>query len=362
MNSYHDYKPKHINTIILSIKYTTHKLPPASYLFKKDVKKNIRGIKKQIEKYTFDKIDFIHIHGDMHLKTAIYLKKQFKSPLFYASRCNDIDRAKIIRRSGSLTVGEYLFSLAYALVNKHRERQIARSADIITHQNKQDANRFIARAGIFRPSFRKCLEAKTVIIPGNIGPPRCNAEWKNKNTSTKTKKVVYAGSLSGDKGFWDLLKALKELKTKGYGSLLCLVLGRKENTDQALHLIQKLNIEEIISLEGFQNPFPYFSECDLMVYPTLYDAYPDTILEAIHVGCPVIAASVGGVPELLKYPELLFEPGNFNEIADKIERCVTDADFYQKIRLLCSERAEAHHFDWAGRFETTMEEFYHKNI
>jgi glycosyltransferase involved in cell wall biosynthesis len=110
----------------------------------------------------------------------------------------------------------------------------------------------------------------------------------------------------------------------------------------------------MVSLEGFKDPFPYLAECDLMVYPTLYDAYPDTVLEALHTGCPVIAASAGGLPDLLQHQELLFKSGDCNEIAGKIERCITENSFYQKIRLLCAERAEAHRFDWAGRFETAM--------
>jgi glycosyltransferase involved in cell wall biosynthesis len=292
----------------------------------------------------------------MHLKTAIFLKKQLKSPLFYASRCNDIDRAKITRSSGSLTIKQWLFSLAYDLVNKSRERQIARHADLITHQNQVDADCFINRTGAFKSTFRNSLKTRTVIIPGNIGPPRCNTEWQNKNKSEEVKKIVYVGSLSASKGFWDLLKALGELKKKGYAFLSCRALGREENIGQTLHLIQKLDKEEMVSIVGFQDPFPYLAEGDLMVYPTLYDAYPDTLLEALHSGCPVIAASVGGIPDLLQYPELLFESGSFKEIAEKIEHCIRDNKFYQKIRLLCAERAEAHRFDWAGRFETAMSE------
>jgi glycosyltransferase involved in cell wall biosynthesis len=354
MNSFYNYSPKYIKVICLSIQYIRHRPPPASYLFKKNVKKNINDIQGQIRDYNCGTIDFIHIHGDMHLKTAIFLKKQLKSPLFYASRCNDIDRAKIIRASGSLTLKQRLFSLAYDPVNRSREKQIARYADLITHQNQRDANCFIGRVGAFKPSFRGRLKARTVIIPGNIGPPRCNVEWRNKNTSGEVKKIVYVGSLSASKGFWDLLKALGALKKRGHGFLSCRALGREENIDQTLLLIQQLDIEEMVSIEGFKDPFPYLAESDLMVYPTLYDAYPDTVLEALHTGCPVIAASVGGIPELLQYPELLFKSGNFNEIAEKIELCIGDNKFYQKIRLLCAERAEAHRFDWAGRFEAAM--------
>jgi glycosyltransferase involved in cell wall biosynthesis len=354
MNSFYNYHPKYIKTITLSIKYIRHRFPPASYLFKKNVKKNIFNILRQIWDYNCEAVDFIHIHGDMHLKTAIYLKKQLKTLLFYASRCSDIDRAKILRSSGSLTLQQYLFSLICDSVNRSRERQIARYADLIAHQNQMDADCFISRAGAFKPSFRDRLKVKTIIIPGNIGPPRCSAEWQDKNKSGEVKRIVYVGSLSADKGFFDLLKSLGKLKNKGYAFLSCSVLGRKENINQTFHLMKKMNIEGMVFIEGFKDPFPYLAGSDLMVYPTLYDAYPDTVLEALHTGCPVIAASVGGIPDMLKYPELLFESGNFNEIAEKIELCITNNEFYQKIRFLCAERAAVHRFDWAGQFESAM--------
>jgi glycosyltransferase involved in cell wall biosynthesis len=75
------------------------------------------------------------------------------------------------------------------------------------------------------------------------------------------------------------------------------------------------------------------------------------------VGCPVLAAAIGGVPDILKYDQLLFEPTNIQEIAEKIERCIKDIPYYQNLRKLCSERALAHHFDWAEKFEIAMKDY-----
>jgi len=121
-----------------------------------------------------------------------------------------------------------------------------------------------------------------------------------------------------------------------------------------MRLIQQLRLDKLISIEGYQDPFPYLAKNDLMVYPTLYDAFPDTALEALHTGCPVIASSVGGLPDMLRYPELLFDSGEAAAIAARIEHCVEDKRFYQHIRALCAERAAAFRFDWAERFENAM--------
>jgi glycosyltransferase involved in cell wall biosynthesis len=193
-----------------------------------------------------------------------------------------------------------------------------------------------------------------VIIPGNIGPPRCLPEWENKNRSTRVENIGYIGSMDPSKGLWELLGALRQLTGKGFNFLQCRILGRLENTKPAINYIKKLGIVKNVTIEGFKDPFPYLAESDLMVYPTLYDAFPDTILEALHTGCPVIASAVGGIPDMLQYDELLFESGNIQEIAEKIEKCVTDNAYYDHIRKLCQERAKEHHFDWAEHFENAM--------
>jgi glycosyltransferase involved in cell wall biosynthesis len=156
---------------------------------------------------------------------------------------------------------------------------------------------------------------------------------------------------------WELLRALALLRERGTAPPRCLILGRLERIEPAKRLIKKLNIEDLIRFEGFKDPFPYLADCDLMVYPTRYDAFPDTALEALFTGCPVIAAAVGGLPDMLLYPDLLFESGDVREIAARIERCVKDPAFYAHIRGLCQNRASVYRFNWAQRFEEVMENY-----
>jgi glycosyltransferase involved in cell wall biosynthesis len=304
--------------------------------------------------HRIDKFDFIHIHGDMYLKSALFLRKKLRIPLFYASRNNDIERDRIIRSHTKLTLKKKLFSLLYEQINLSRERQISHFADVITFQSIGDMGSFLERTG--------CDQSKIVIIPGNIGLPRFTQEWQNKNAVTKFRDLVYVGSLAPNKGLWEFLRVLAELKKRGFTKLRSHILTRTDGLEPLLNLIQELDIADMAIIEGYKMPFSYLADCSLMVYPVLYDAYPDTALEALHTGCPVLASAVGGLPDLLKYPELLFESGNVQEIADRVEKCITDGDFYAHIRALCAERADAHHFDWAERFENAMKNYLDKKL
>ena len=349
LNTYLDYKPEFISPIYLAVKYKRHKPPPASFLFKRRI---IKEFSKILNSVSEKKPEFIHIHGDIYLKSALYLKKKLKIPLFYASRLNDIDKAKTLRKYKAYSRKEYLFSLLYEPVNRYREKQISRFSDMVCFLNTVDKGRFALRT--------KRDDENILIIPNHIGPPRFTEETRQKNSSNAVSNIVYVGSPSPQKGLRDLLRASAILKNKGF-DLRYHVLGRKENEEKTLLYIKKLGIEDIVHLEGFVDPFPFFIKCDLFVYPTLYDDFGNVVTEALHCGCPVLASNTTGPEFILKHRELLFQLGNYNEIAKKIQDCVTDNEYYQKIRSLCAERALCFEFDWAERFETAMSDYLEKN-
>jgi glycosyltransferase involved in cell wall biosynthesis len=343
MNTCLEYTPRSFKRIDITVLYKRKKLPPASYLFKREIKKNIAGITESLGQN--QGIDWIHIHGDMHLPAAVFLKHYFKTKLFFAFRANDIRRARIVRKTGGLSRKEYCLSLLYDAVNRRREALAAREADLVTIQNKTDRDDFIGRTGYDK--------TRTVVIPGNIGPPRFTPEWKDRNVSREIRKLLFVGILSLTKGLQYLLKALSILQKRGYPIPL-VVLGKTENAGPVFELVKSLNLREQISFEGYAPPFPYLASCDLLVYPTLYDAFPDTVLEALHTACPVIASAAGGIPDLLHYDELLFPSGDAGAIADRVQLCVDSPDQYRRIRELCAKRAPEYRFDWAEQFENAM--------
>lgn len=349
MNTYLDYAPRHFTRIDIPVKYKRRGFPPASYLFKKAIKKNISFLRQQFLAQETLPADWIHIHGDIHFAAALYLKKNTGAKLFFAFRCNDITRAGILRKQKAYTVKEYIASYVYNAKDWFRERQIAQNADLITFQNTPDRDIFIHRSGSAK------RQDKTVIIPGNIGLPRFTNETRQKNISSSVKNLVYVGSVSLSKGLQQLLEAVALLKKRGHTELHLSILGKTSGEEKAFSLVSSLGIVDMVSFEGYVLPFPFLEKCDLMVYPTLYDAFPDTILEALHSGCPVIASRVGGIPEMLEYPDLLFDLANVTQIADKIERCIVDAGFYKKIREYCKTRSALYNFDWTERFAQAME-------
>jgi glycosyltransferase involved in cell wall biosynthesis len=96
------------------------------------------------------------------------------------------------------------------------------------------------------------------------------------------------------KDYQALRKTLNLLKPDKKIWLLCL--GEKGKNETIG------NIE--IKFKGYeQNSFHlanYYRAADIYVYPSKVDTFPNTILEALSCGTPVIATAVGGIPEQIK--------------------------------------------------------------
>lgn len=94
------------------------------------------------------------------------------------------------------------------------------------------------------------------------------------------------------------------------------------------------------------------SAADLVVHPTLADALPTALIQALAASVPSIAANVGGVPEVVG-PDagILVAPGDPAALADAVISLVRDPDARQwmgkKARERFDERFEAD--AWARR-------------
>jgi glycosyltransferase involved in cell wall biosynthesis len=75
------------------------------------------------------------------------------------------------------------------------------------------------------------------------------------------------------------------------------------------------------------------SNASVLALPSLEDNCPMVVLEAAAAGVPVVAARVGGVPELVRHGEtgVLFDPENLDEIRSAIERMILNREFANEV-------------------------------
>jgi glycosyltransferase involved in cell wall biosynthesis len=111
------------------------------------------------------------------------------------------------------------------------------------------------------------------------------------------------GRIERDKGVEDAVEALPSLREVAPGALLVFV-GADDARQPLGGSLQRraaaLGCGGSVRLPG-ERPeaaslLPAF---DLLLHPSRHEALPRAVLEALHAGVPVVAAAVGGVPEII---------------------------------------------------------------
>jgi glycosyltransferase involved in cell wall biosynthesis len=114
-----------------------------------------------------------------------------------------------------------------------------------------------------------------------------------------TTVLLSVGRLSREKGHADLLLAFRRLCDSGHTALQLVVVGDGPEREGLNKLKRDLRLDDKVNLEGHQDDVrPYYALADVFVLPSHSEGTPNVLLEAMAAGIPVVATSVGGVPEL----------------------------------------------------------------
>ena len=124
------------------------------------------------------------------------------------------------------------------------------------------------------------------------------------------------------KGLDVLCKAVALLKRQGkWDEKACLyIVGQPESDKAALgKLSVELCIENDVKMVGISNAVPdYLTSADIYVQPSRSEGLPLALMEATASSLPVVATSVGGIPEIVKdgWNGILVESANVEALAD----------------------------------------------
>lgn len=114
--------------------------------------------------------------------------------------------------------------------------------------------------------------------------------------------VCYVGNLSPEKGVNVLLEAMLLLKTQGHSGITLLLVGDGTLESELKAFVEREGIEGQVRFCG-RRPHAeipdWISAADVLCLPSFREGCPNVVLEALASGRPVVASSVGGVPELL---------------------------------------------------------------
>ena len=186
---------------------------------------------------------------------------------------------------------------------------IAASNRIVALFARFTLKRVSALISVSRPLEEKALalgisQSKSKVIPGPVGidmeiyaSPAC----LNKRSSEKI-QLLYTGNLEFPKRVDTIIKAAGRLKEKGIKFHLTIA-GEGPLQKDLEDLAISLGIKSLVKFKGriSHDKIPELMQAHhIFLHCSENEGLPVAIMEAMAAGLPVIAAKVGGVPELVK--------------------------------------------------------------
>lgn len=150
--------------------------------------------------------------------------------------------------------------------------------------------------------------------------------------------IGVVGNLDRVKGQHILMKAIPMILKKA-PDVRFLFVGSGQEMGPLKRLARGLGINEHVVFTGAYPDADRIMElCDIIVLPSLNEGLPLTMLEAMAVGKPVVAARVGGVPEAIEDGKtgLLVQPNDPKAMAEAIISLLGD----RKSAIMLGENAK----------------------
>lgn len=148
-------------------------------------------------------------------------------------------------------------------------------------------------------------------------------------------KCVIVGSLQEGKRQEDAVKAMAELKKAGIKAKLFIVGDGDPNYREYLrNLVVTNNLDDMVTfVEYTENPFPFMQSANVALMCSKHEAFGRVTIEAMKLGKPVVGARSGGTVELIQdgFNGLLYTPGDYKELADKIKYLHDHPDIAQQM-------------------------------
>jgi len=167
------------------------------------------------------------------------------------------------------------------------------------------------------------------VAPDELPPPvgGCNGE----------RVVLYLGWVIPTKGMDELIEAWARLNPQGWHLR---VVGRGDAAYRERLMEQhRPNGVEFTGEMAHDEAMIALAEADVFVLPSYTEGFPNVVLEAMTLGKPIVATSVGAIPEMLADGcGLLIPPRNIDALTDALSRLLRNADLRSCLGSRARER------------------------
>jgi glycosyltransferase involved in cell wall biosynthesis len=265
-------------------------------------------------------IDLIHAHGTRANSNMFWAARKLHVPILYTCHAWSFhpDQNPLVRKfriwSEDFLTSKMDVNICGSIANRDTGRQLFRNFDAEVIYNSIDPLKFDPR-GQYKDMREELGIGKEEIL------------------------VVAVARFTLQKQPLKLIAAFARVVKKVPGVRLLMV-GEGEQREKAIALIRELELEDKIILQPFRTDVPdILASSDIYVLPSLWEAFPIALLEAMSMGKAVIATAVDGTPEIVRDGENGILIGT-EDMEDQLETAITRLCVDKELRTRLQQQAE----------------------
>lgn len=177
------------------------------------------------------------------------------------------------------------------------------------------------------------LAEKISVIPNGVGDEFLDVFRKRLKNNNSILHLTSISNLISEKGVDDIVKAFSHLDDRSNIELT--IIGDGPERQNLRLLCESLNLSKEIRFIGKVPPTliaSYLTRTDIFIAPSYSEGRPNTVLEAMAAGIPVIGTNIDGIKELIQHAVsgLLFPPGDTEQLARHITHLRNSAELRKR--------------------------------
>lgn len=170
------------------------------------------------------------------------------------------------------------------------------------------------------------------VVNNGIIPAPIDQRSPHRDVRSGKPVILYLSSLTRAKGIFVLLQALTLLKKNDLDFFARIVgMPSDVSVEEIERFLDKNDLADSVKIEGPKyddEKHEVLESADIFVHPTLNDAFPLVILEAMQFGLPVVSTFEGSIPEIVDdgITGMLLPRNDANELMKRIARLLLEPE------------------------------------
>jgi glycosyltransferase involved in cell wall biosynthesis len=194
------------------------------------------------------------------------------------------------------------------------------------------------------------------VIPHGVGEafrqPGSHRTWPQ--AAGEEIRCLYVSNAAMYKHQWVVVRAIGELRKRGYNLSLCLVGGGSGKAQQILdEEIARSDADGcFVRKRGFvsHERLPEeLTRADVFIFASSCENMPHTLVEGMAGGLPIACSDRGPMPEILQDGGVYFDPEDSASIAAAVERIISDRELRATIAVRARELSEQYSWTRCAR-------------